>query len=102
MFSGETIGLIGGIIGGVVGLAGGIFGTWMSIRGTIPGAQRIFMIKACIIGWIGIVAFLAILLFAPTPWSWIVWIVYAPALVFSILYVNRTLQSLADRKITES
>jgi len=96
MFSEENFGLIGGIIGGLIGVAGGIFGTWMSIRGTSPGAQRKFMIKMSICAWIGVAVLLVAVFLIPGNWKWIIWVVYAPILTISIVYTNRKLSSLSE------
>ena len=86
-----TIGLWGGIVGSSIGILGGIIGTWMSIRKTSPGRQRAFMIKASVLGWVGMLSFLIALFIVPKPWVWVIWILYGPSLAFFIVQTNRGL-----------
>jgi len=79
----------GGIVGGAVGLAGGIIGTYFSIKNTNGPRERRFMVKAAIVGWVCIIAFLALLFLLPHPYRWFVWIPYGPVLVFGIIYGNK-------------
>ena len=84
-------GMLSAIIGSSVGLAGGAFGTWMSIRNTPPGLQRTLMVKASIVCWVFILSFVALVFLLPTPWKWWLWVLYGPALLFFIYYVNKGL-----------
>lgn len=87
-------GLIGAIVGGSIGIAGGAFGTWMSIRNARPGPHRALMVKASVFFWIFTLTFVAMLLLLPTPWTWWLWVLYGPALLFFILSINKALADL--------
>ena len=96
----ETPGLMGAIAGSAIGVAGGLFGTWMSIRNSPRGKQRSLMVKAAILCWAGVLGFTATLLLVPPPWKWLLWILYGPALVLFIRYVNRSqIASRAEHKL---
>lgn len=51
MTPGRTIGLVGGIAGGVLGLLGGVIGTYFSIKNTRTQAERRFMIRCSRAVW---------------------------------------------------
>ncbi len=77
----ETIGMLGGIIGSVLGLLGGIVGTYFSIKNTRGPRERAFAIKASILAWVFLAAFLgALLLLPPTQrfWPWLPYVVVLP------------------------
>ncbi|MCP4610088.1 MAG: hypothetical protein GY845_15375 [Planctomycetes bacterium] len=82
-------GMIGGIIGSVVGLIGGIIGTYFSIKNTNGPKERGFMIKVCIIGWIGITIFLVLMLLLPNPYRFYLWIPYGILLPIVIIQGNK-------------
>ena len=85
---GRMAGLAGGFAGGVIGLMGGAIGTYFSIKNTGGPRERAFMIRLSILGWIGITAFLAVLLVVPQPWKMVIWIIYVPALMWFIRWGN--------------
>jgi uncharacterized membrane protein YfcA len=82
-------GITGGIIGGVLGLIGGIFGTYCSIRNTNGPKEKAFMIKASIIGWIGIIVFLVLMFLLPDPYRFYLWIPYGIILPIAIIRGNK-------------
>jgi hypothetical protein len=84
-----NIGIIGGILGGVLGLMGGIFGTYCSIKNTNGPKEKAFMIKASIIGWIGIIVFLALLFLLPNSYRFYLWIPYGILLPIVIIKGNK-------------
>ncbi len=81
-------------IGPVIGLAGGVFGTWNSLRKCTTQAQRRVMWKWTILMWAGIAIFLTAMLLLPKPWNWLVWVPYAPALIYSITRLNREMAAV--------
>jgi uncharacterized membrane protein YfcA len=95
------IGWIGGIGGTVLGLAGGVVGTWFSIRNTNGPRERAFMVKSAAVTWLAIGVFLAVLLLAPTPWRFLVWIPYAILLPLGIWYFNRVQQRIREEESSE-
>lgn len=82
-------GTVGGIIGAVIGVLGGLFGAYCSIKNTAGPRERRFMIRAAIVAWIAIGAFLAGLLLLPRPYNLLLWIPYAIALPLGIGWCNR-------------
>ncbi len=87
-------GTIGAIVGSTLGIAGGVFGTWMSIRNTRAGDQKRFIIKAAIIAWLGVLLFVALLLALPSPWKWLLCLLYVPLLLLFIVYINRSMAKM--------
>ena len=61
-------GWIGGIAGVAIGLIGGIIGTYFSIKNTSGPRERAFVIKACVVVWVGGGLFLAGMLALPDPY----------------------------------
>ena len=82
-------GLVGGIAGGVIGVMGGLVGTYFSIKNTNGPGERAFVIRAAVLCWLGITAFLAGLFLVPRPWNILLWVVYGPALMLFIRWANR-------------
>ncbi len=82
-------GLILGILGSVIGLAGGIIGSYLSIKNTNGPKEKVFVKKAVLGFWIGIIVFLIFLLIIPVPYNNIMWIVYGILLPITIIYFNK-------------
>ena len=82
-------GLIGGIIGGLVGVAGGAIGTYASITNTEGPLERAFMVKASVVTWAAVTAFLVLLLTLPRPYNFLMWIPYGILLPLGIIKINR-------------
>ena len=89
-----NIGIIGGIIGSILGLIGGIIGTYFSIKNTNSPKEKTFMIKISIIGWIGIIAFLALMFLLPSPYRFFLWIPYGIVLPIAIIKGNKMQQKI--------
>jgi hypothetical protein len=87
-------GLAGAIVGSVIGVVGGLIGTWFSIRNTSGPRERSFMIRASLIGWVAITAFVAGVVLLPRPYNWLLWVPYAIALPLSIRSLNRRQQQI--------
>ena len=93
----ETIGRLGGwigvIVGGIGGIVGGVIGTYFmvkNIKNTKSPRERGFVIKASIIGWILVIAFVAAMLLIPTWYKHLLWIPYAILLILGIRFFNKT------------
>jgi ABC-type Na+ efflux pump permease subunit len=87
-------GTIAALIGTTIGVAGGAIGTWLSIRSSTPGAQRALMIKASIVTWVAVLAFVGLNFLLPSPYNWLLWILYGPLLLMGILFLNRALANI--------
>ena len=87
----SMFGWIGGIVGSGIGVLGGVFGTYCSLKATKPGPERRLMIRWSVAMWIGVTAFVAAMLLLPNPYRWLMWIPYAPSLMWAINRCNRDL-----------
>ncbi len=83
------IGLIGGIIGGIIGLAGGLLGTYFSIKNTNSPRERTFVIKASVVCWILVLAFVFGMCLIPGLYKLFLIPVYFVCLVAGILLWNK-------------
>jgi hypothetical protein len=83
------VGLVGGIAGGVLGVMGGIVGTYFSIKNTKGSRERAFVIRAAILCWFGVSAFLACLFLLPMNWRLLLWVVYLPSLFWFIRWASQ-------------
>jgi len=95
-------GMMGGIIGGAVGLAGGAIGTYFSIRNTRGPRERAFMVKASVIAWVVVTAFLVGLLMLPKPYNWFLWLPYGIALPLSIRWCNQRQQRIRAEEAADA
>jgi hypothetical protein len=86
---GGWIGIVGGTVGSVVGIAGGAIGTWFSIRNTRGPRERSFVIKASLVCWVAVTAFVVGLMVLPSPQRFFFWIPYAILLPLGISLFNR-------------
>ena len=93
---GQTIGLIGGIAGGCIGTLGGIFGTYCGIKSVANDAQRKFVIRCAVFGWVVVLAFSALVIFLPAPWKYIMWVPYGIGLPIAIFWGNKRLAHLNE------
>jgi hypothetical protein len=75
--------------GAVIGILGGVVGTWFSIRNTVGPRERAFTIRASVLCWVGVSAFLAALWFTPFPYRALLWLPYMAALPFMARAWNR-------------
>ena len=90
----EMTGLLGATLGSVIGVAGGLLGTWMALRNVACTAQRIFLRKAAVLCWLGVLTFTATTLLIPAPGKWLLWTAYGPLLLWFTRYANHTLVDL--------
>ncbi|GAC1447493.1 MAG: hypothetical protein NVSMB9_29710 [Isosphaeraceae bacterium] len=86
---GQTWGLVGGIAGSVLGVLGGAVGTYFGVKNTNGPAEHMLMIRAAVLGWVGVATFVASLLLIPAPWNALAWGVYLPLLLLFIFWVNK-------------
>jgi hypothetical protein len=92
-------GTVGGILGGALGTLGGVVGTYFSITSTESAPERRFMVRCAIIGWVGVVAFLALLFWLSTyggNWHLVPCLVLWPAPIFAVHYCNRRQQEIRE------
>ena len=99
MEPGLTVGII---IGSVIGLAGGVVGTYFSIKNTLGPRERAFMIRASVVAWVAITAFLVGLVSLPNPYRHLLWIPYIPALLLGIRWCNRRQLQIRAQEVASS
>jgi hypothetical protein len=92
----ETLGLVGGIVGGAIGLLGGAVGTYFSIKNTLGPRERAFVTKASVICWVFVTAFLVAMFLLPSPQRFLLWVPYGILLPIGIRVWNR--KQMAIRK----
>jgi hypothetical protein len=83
-------GTVGAIVGCVLGLLGGAAGTYFSIRNARGPRERAFVVKASVITWVAVIAFLAGLLVLPSPYRFGLWAPYAILLAYGVRAWNRS------------
>ena len=90
----ETLGQLGGWIGGiggsVIGILGGAFGTYCAIRGTKGPVERAFVVRISAICWVLALAFLLGMLLIPSWYKFLLFIPYTLLMIFGILWLNKT------------
>jgi peptidoglycan/LPS O-acetylase OafA/YrhL len=84
-----NIGLIGGMAGAALGLAGGLFGTYFSVKNTKSPRERAFMIKASIVCWAFVLAFVLGMCLIPGFYKILLVPIYVVGLVAGILLGNK-------------
>ena len=89
-------GIVGGIIGAVFGITGGLIGTYCSIKNTRGPLERAFMIKASVIAWIAISAFLFLMFIVPNPYRLWLWIPYGIFLPLGIIKLNKRVAEIRE------
>lgn len=91
-------GSLGGLIGAAAGLAGGGIGTYVSYRNSGGPAERRFVVRGGVVLFIGIVAFLVLLLSIPPAGRLIAWVPYCVLLPLAITGINRRLQAIRSHE----
>jgi uncharacterized membrane protein YfcA len=91
-------GMIGGIIGGVFGMLGGAVGAYFSIKNTNGPRERAFMVRVCFVAFVAVISLITLMYFLPKPWAFLLWIPYVIALLWSIVYCNRTQQRIRNEE----
>ncbi|MFZ4732685.1 MAG: hypothetical protein ACOYK7_09140 [Pirellulales bacterium] len=85
----NTIGQLGGWVGSAIGVAGALVGTFFSIRNTTTPRERAFVIRASVICWVAVIAFIVAMMSIPTWHKHLLWIPYAVLLTWGIRAWNR-------------
>jgi hypothetical protein len=97
-----TMGWYGGMAGGAIGVMGGLLGTAVSIINARSPAERSFVIRAAVVVWACMVAFLLGLWLLPTPYRFLMWIPYSILLPLGIRYGNRRQEEIRRGETTEA
>ena len=82
-------GLLGAVVGSAVGVLGAVVGTAMAIRNTAGPRERAYVVRASAWSWIATIPMIALLLWLPTPYRFLVWIPWAALLPVAIVRMNR-------------
>ena len=85
----ETLDLIGAVVGSAVGVLVGILGIYFSIKNTGGPRERAFVIRASVLGWLLVIAFVAGTLLTPQPHRYWLWLAYGILLPVGIFAWNR-------------
>jgi hypothetical protein len=85
-----------GLIGSVIGVLGGIVGTYLGIKRVANDVQRKFMIRCSVFCWIFVLAFVALLIFLPAPWKYIIFVAYGIGFPIAIIWGNKRLVQLNE------
>jgi len=88
----------GGIVGGGIGLIGGILGTYFGIKSARGPRERRFAIKAAVLMWAGVSAYVALMLWLSSPFRSLLWVPYALVLCLSIVWMNRRLARIRQEE----
>lgn len=88
------VGLIGGIVGTLGGVVGGVAGTYFGIKNTHSPKERAFVVRAAVLLWIGVIAFVLLMLWLPSPYKYLLWIPYAILLPYSVFSLNRRISQI--------
>jgi hypothetical protein len=80
------IGAFGGAAGGVLG---GVIGTWFSIKNTGGPCERAFVVRASVVSWLALTAFLVGLWLIPSPYNVLLWLPYGAGLPLAVRAWNR-------------
>jgi hypothetical protein len=92
MLIGAIDGATLGVLGAVFGVLGGIVGTWFSIRNTNGPRERSFIVRASLLCWLAVTAFLVAIWFIPFS--------YQPLLdLLFLFWIHRALHSWNRRHI---
>ncbi len=92
----HTVGLIGGIAGGILGLMGGAAGTYFSLKSARSPHEWRLIIKVSILFITAVAGFLILLWFTPVSIRPLVWLPYLPLLYWGIRSTNQKLLQLRE------
>ncbi|MGA2802548.1 MAG: hypothetical protein ABSE97_09320 [Verrucomicrobiota bacterium] len=84
-----NLGIVGGVAGSVVGVLGGLVGTYFSIKNTKGPRERAFMVKASIVGWVFVAAFVLGMCLLPGVYKICLVPIYVVVLVTGIRFGNK-------------
>jgi hypothetical protein len=86
---GYIVGWGGGLLGILLGLGGAFLGTYIPYRQAESPRQRILILKSAVFFSIFVLVFLAGLTWTPSPWNFLLWILYVFVLLVSIAWFNK-------------
>jgi uncharacterized membrane protein YfcA len=89
MTTAQMIGLVGGILGGLIGILGGAVGTYLGIKCAKTPRERAFAIKASIVCWIFVLAFVLGMWLIPGFYKLLLIPIYVVGLVAGMLFIIR-------------
>lgn len=93
-----TIGLIGGIAGGVIGLIGGAVGIYFSIKNTNGPRERAFMIRATLI-FLSLFVVVGVLWWLlPQPYKVLAFVPFWVIVPFAIRALNRRQMTIRQQE----
>ncbi len=85
----QTLGLYGGIAGGVLGVLGGVVGTAASVRNTNGPRERAFVLRCAAVTWLVVTVSLAAGFLLPGPFRSLAMLPVFLALPWAIRAANR-------------
>lgn len=85
----QTIGLYGGIAGGVIGLLGGLVGTAASVRNTNGPRERAFVLRCSLLCWAVVSVALTAAFLLPGPFRSLAMLPVFHAMPWAIRAANR-------------
>ena len=85
----QIAGWSGAILGTVMGVIGGIIGSYFSIKNTKGPRERAFVVKACLVCWFLIFAFVIGMWLAPGIYKAMLGAAYVVALIVGIFWWNK-------------
>ncbi len=94
----QTLGLIGGLLGGGVGLLGAMVGTFVSYKHATGPLERAFIIKFAVYISLLILAFVVATLLIPTSHRHLLWLPYGIALSQGLRYGIKTQTQIRQRE----
>ena len=95
----QTLGLIGGIAGGVLGIIGGIIGSYFSIKNTAGPHEKKFMIKTCICVWVLVIILFLCVFLIPKPYGFLAFAPYAVILPVGISILNKRQKEIREEEL---
>jgi uncharacterized membrane-anchored protein len=87
MNPGVIVGIIGGIVGSAIGILGGAVGTYFGIKSAKSPRERAFVIRASIICWVFVLAFVLGMCLIPGFYKLLLVPIYVVGLVSGILFM---------------
>ena len=86
---GQTIGWAGGILGSLLGVLGGGIGTYFSIKKTKGPRERVFVIRASLLCWIGVSLYFLGIWFLPITYTSWLGLIFVFVLLSAMRHWNR-------------
>jgi hypothetical protein len=86
----------------VIGVLGGLIGTYFSIKNTAGAHERAFVIRASVLCWVAVTAFLAALWLTPNAYRPLLWLPYMLLLPVSIRAWNRRQEQIRREEAADA